>query len=65
VFYSADSISTSEQSGEDDLMLNYPIEYLNSINCSRLPLAKLELKEGCPIIVLRNLDAAYRVCNGF
>jgi hypothetical protein len=64
VFYSADSIPTSEQSGEDDPMLNYPIEYLNSINCSGLPLAKLELKEGCPIMVLRNLDAAHGVCNG-
>jgi hypothetical protein len=64
VFYSADSIPTSEQSGEEDLMLNYPVEYLNSINCSGIPLSKLELKEGCPIMVLRNLDAAHGVCNG-
>jgi len=45
-------------------MLNYPVEYLNSINCSGMPLSKLELKEGCPVMVLRNLDAAYGVCNG-
>ena len=64
VFYSADSIPTSEQSGEEDIMLNYPVEYLNSINCSGLPLSKLELKEGCPIMVLRNLDAVHGVCNG-
>jgi hypothetical protein len=64
VFYSADSIPTSEQSGQEDIMLNYPVEYLNSINCSGLPLSKLELKEGCPIMVLRNLDAAHGVCNG-
>jgi hypothetical protein len=64
VFFSADSIPTSEQSGEEDIMLNYPVEYLNSINCSGLPLSKLELKEGCPIMVLRNLDAAHGVCNG-
>ena len=64
VFHSADSIPTSEQSGQEDVMLNYPVEYLNSINCSRLPLSKLELKEGCPIMVLRNLDAAHGVCNG-
>jgi len=63
VFYSADSIPTSEQSGEEDVMLNYPVEYLNSINCSGLPLSKLELKEGCPIMVLRNLDVAHGVCN--
>jgi hypothetical protein len=64
VFHSADSIPTSEQSGQEDIMLNYPVEYLNSINCSGLPLSKLELKEGCPIMVLRNLDAAHGVCNG-
>jgi ATP-dependent DNA helicase PIF1 len=64
VFHSADSIPTSEQSGEEDIMLNYPVEYLNSINCSGLPLSKLELKEGCPIMVLRNLDVAHGVCNG-
>ena len=64
VFHSADSIPTSEQSGEDDPMLNYPVEYLNAINCSGLPLARLELKEGCPIMVLKNLDAAHGICNG-
>jgi PIF1-like helicase len=64
VFHSADSIPTSKQSGQEDIMLNYPVEYLNSINCSGLPLSKLKLKEGCPIIVLRNLDAAHGVCNG-
>ena len=64
VFSSADSIPTSEQSGEDDPMLNYSVEYLNSINCSGLPLARLELKLGCPIMVLRNLDAAHGICNG-
>jgi ATP-dependent DNA helicase PIF1 len=64
VFHSADSILTSEQSGQEDIMLNYPVEYLNSINCSGLPLSKLELKEGCPIMVLRNVNVAYGVCNG-
>jgi hypothetical protein len=64
ILYSADSIPTSEQSGGDDPMINYPIEYLNEINCSGLPLAKMELKIGCPIILLRNLDAKHGVCNG-
>jgi hypothetical protein len=64
VFNSADYIPTSEQSGEDDSMLNYPVEYLNQINCSGLPLAKLKVKVGCPIMILRNLDAAHGVCNG-
>ena len=64
LFHSADCIPTSEQSGEDDSMLNYPVEYLNQINCSGLPLAKLKLKAGCPIMILRNLDARHGVCNG-
>ena len=51
VFQSADFISTAEQSGEDDATLNYPVEYLNTINCSGLPLAKLELKPGCPVMI--------------
>jgi len=50
--------------GKNDALLNYPIEYLNEINSGTLPLAELELKVGCPIIVLKNLDAANEVCNG-
>ena len=64
LFHSADCIPSTEQTGEDDPMLNYPPEYLNEINCSGLPLARLELKVGCPIMVLKNLDAANGVCNG-
>jgi ATP-dependent DNA helicase PIF1 len=64
VFHSADYIPTSEQGGEDDPLLNYPVEHLNNINCSGMPLAKLEVKVGCPIMILRNLDAANGVCNG-
>ena len=62
VFHSADSIPTSEQSGGEDPMLNYPVEYLNQINCSGLPLAKLELKKGCPMMILHNLNAALKEC---
>jgi len=64
LFPSIDFIPTSEQMGENDPLLNYPVEYLNEINCGTLPLAKLELKVGCPVMVLKNLDAANGVCNG-
>ena len=64
VFHSADSIPTSEQSRGEDGMLNYPVEYLNEINCSGLPLAKLEVKVRCPVMILRNLDTANGMCNG-
>jgi ATP-dependent exoDNAse (exonuclease V) alpha subunit len=42
----------------------YPIEYLNSIRTSALPLAKLKLKVGCLIMFLRNLKASQGLCNG-
>ena len=54
-YFSADSISTGEGNGDQrDLM--YPVEYLNTIQCSGLPLAKLTLKIGCPVMVLHNID---------
>jgi ATP-dependent DNA helicase PIF1 len=42
----------------------YPAEYLHSLNASGLPLARLELKVGCPVMLLRNLDASKGLCNG-
>jgi PIF1-like helicase len=42
----------------------YPVEYLNTINCTGLPLHKLKLKKGCPVMVLRNLNPEGGVCNG-
>src|SRR5882757_4952720 len=64
LFPSIDFLSASEQLGDNDPLLNYPVEYLNEINCGTLPLAKLELKIGCPVMVLKNLDAANGVCKG-
>jgi ATP-dependent DNA helicase PIF1 len=36
---------------------------LNKINCSGFPLAKLELKVECPVIIMKNLDPSHGVCN--
>jgi len=62
VFNSADTVSFTEQ------QLNgyqpYPPEYLNSLKASGLPLSRLVLKEGCPIMLLRNLDPSMGLCNG-
>ena len=41
-FMSADTIKNNRNDDDGDLM--YPVEYLNSINCSGLPLSKLKLK---------------------
>lgn len=50
-FLSADTLGDA-----DDPNL-YPPEFLNTLNPSDLPPHKLQLKEGAPIILLRNLDA--------
>ncbi len=47
-FLSADTIKNNNGEGGQDVLM-YPVEYLNLINCSGLPLHKLELKKGCPI----------------
>jgi PIF1-like helicase/Helicase len=62
VYHSADSIK--EMRDEEGAQLMYPTEYLNSINASGLPLSKLTLKKGCPVMVLRNLNPQEGVCNG-
>ena len=51
VFHGADSIPNNHGNGQEGILM-YPVEYLNSINCSGLPLAKLTLKIGCPIMIL-------------
>ena len=59
---SADSVQTQDGAVNDDQP--YPTEYLNSLTASGLPLSKLTLKPGCPIMLLRNLDPAKGLCNG-
>jgi len=52
VLYSADSIAPG-----DDSAANYPVEFLNSLNLSGLPLHEIKLKVGAVVMLLRNLDA--------
>lgn len=47
-----------------DTAHTYPVEFLNSLNASGLPLARLALKPGCPLMLLHNLDPANGLCNG-
>ena len=56
VFHSADTTPNDTPDLQEQGELMYPVEYLNSINCSGMPLAKLALKVGCSVMVLRNLD---------
>jgi hypothetical protein len=57
IHMAADYVTT-----EDDLA--YPVEYLNTLTASGLPLARLALKPGCPLMLLRNVDPVNKLCNG-
>jgi len=57
-FKSADTMAAEED------QIEYPTEFLNSINRSSLPPHSLCLKVGCPIMLLRNINPANGLCNG-
>ncbi|GBN82619.1 hypothetical protein AVEN_234735-1 [Araneus ventricosus] len=56
-YYSIDKCLNDEEA------TSYPVEFLNSLNPSCIPLHILVLKVGCPIMLLRNLDPP-KLCNG-
>jgi len=62
VLLSADSVhgTNENQHGYQP----YATEYLNSLTASGLPLSRLSLKVGCPVMLLRNLDPSRGLCNG-
>ena len=60
-FESADSVKST---GDDRESVNFPTEYLNTINASGLPPHKLTIKIGSPLILLRNINLKQGLCNG-
>jgi hypothetical protein len=48
---------------DEEKVIEYPIEFLNSIEISGLPSHELTLKIGSPVMLLRNLDPP-TLCNG-
>lgn len=61
-YLSADTVH--KEPGADDLNAHYPSEVLASLNGSGLPLSKLQIKVGAPVMLLRNLDPRHGLCNG-
>jgi len=61
IMLNADSVNL-----DDNALQNqpYPIEFLNSLKASGLPLSKLALKAGCPLMLPRNLEPSKGLCNG-
>lgn len=48
----------------DEESQNYPLEFLNSITPTGMPPHKLNLKDGCTVMLLRNLNSKRGLCNG-
>lgn len=62
-YLSSDEIDkTTDNISEQELM--YPVEFLNSLNINGFPNHCLNLKEGLPIMLLRNINPALGMCNG-
>ncbi|XP_010494551.1 PREDICTED: ATP-dependent DNA helicase PIF1-like [Camelina sativa] len=62
-YLSSDSIQTELAPGGDWNNL-YTVEYLNSLEFPGLPNHKIRLKEGVPVMLLRNLNQKKGLCNG-
>src|SRR5260221_14470727 len=59
VYQSADSAIIWDSESDQ-----IPVEFLNAINISGLPVSKITLKVGCPVMLLQNLSTKEGLCNG-
>ncbi|PIA37051.1 hypothetical protein AQUCO_03100065v1 [Aquilegia coerulea] len=63
IYLSADILS--QTSGGSDIQdVSPPLEFLNTMIISGLPNHKLELKLGVPIMLIRNINQRFGLCNG-
>ena len=62
-YLSSDSICKASSNIPDQDNL-YPVEFLNTLEFPGIPNHKIELKEGVPIMLLRNVNQKLGMCNG-
>lgn len=62
MFVSADSAEVADGSASSST--DYPTEFLRTLQPAGLPHGELHLKQGCPIILLRNFAPQKGLCNG-
>lgn len=62
-YLAADKMSEDDHM-DSSITNRYPNEYLNSLDPPGLPPFRLELKVGCPIMLLRNIAPKNGLCNG-
>ena len=62
VYFSVDSYIQSDDNELPETEIS--VEFMNKQNMSGLPRHKLELKKGCPVILLRNIDRKNGLVNG-
>ncbi|KAK1349777.1 hypothetical protein POM88_054784 [Heracleum sosnowskyi] len=62
-YLSSDSVCKASIKTDDDDLL-YPPEFLHTLQFSGIPNHDIKLKEGTPIMLLRNLNQSEGLCNG-
>ncbi|KAK1395111.1 ATP-dependent DNA helicase [Heracleum sosnowskyi] len=62
-YLSSDSICKESMKTDQNELL-YPAEFLNSLKFNGVPNNDIQLKEGTPIMLLRNLNQSEGLCNG-
>ena len=58
------TLHSSDALDNDKDAYRYNIEYINTLNPSGLPASQLSLKEGMPVMLMRNLNPTEGLCNG-
>uniref|UniRef100_A0A803PFI8 ATP-dependent DNA helicase n=1 Tax=Cannabis sativa TaxID=3483 RepID=A0A803PFI8_CANSA len=62
-YLSSDSICKASVNTNDEDLL-YPVEFLQSLKFNGVPNHDIRLKEGAPVMLLRNLNQTEGLCNG-